>query len=65
MQYLLYCVVCFRVQGTIKEVFMLDVVDVTLAIHRVFTQWCAKNAEVALTEYKRANGIPFHSNSDT
>jgi hypothetical protein len=31
MQYLLYCVVCFRVQGITKEVFVADVVDVALA----------------------------------
>jgi hypothetical protein len=30
MQYLLYCIVCFRVQGTTKEVFVADDVDATL-----------------------------------
>jgi hypothetical protein len=37
MQYLLYCVVCFAVQGTTREVFVADVVDATLANHGVFT----------------------------
>jgi hypothetical protein len=37
MQYLLYCVVCFKVQGNIKEVFVADVVEVTLATQKVFT----------------------------
>jgi len=44
---------------------MPDVVDATLAIHRVFTRWCAHNAEVALMQYMRANGIPSPSSSDT
>jgi len=44
---------------------MLDVVDVALAIHGVFTGLCAHNAEVALTEYRRANGIPSPSSNDT
>jgi hypothetical protein len=30
MQYLLYCIVCFRVQGTTKEVFVADDVDATI-----------------------------------
>jgi hypothetical protein len=37
MQYLLYCVVCFRVQSTTEEVFVANVVDIALANHRVFT----------------------------
>ncbi len=37
MQYLLYCVVYFKVQGTTREVFMVDDVDVTLANCKVFT----------------------------
>jgi hypothetical protein len=38
MQYLLYCVICCRVQSTIREVFVADVVDITLANRGVFTQ---------------------------
>jgi hypothetical protein len=37
MQYLLYCVACFEVQGTTKKVFVVDVVDATLTNHGVFT----------------------------
>jgi len=36
MQYLLYCVVCFKVQGTTKEMFMVNVVDTILANLGVF-----------------------------
>jgi hypothetical protein len=36
MQYLLYSVVYFKVQGTTKEVFVVDVVDTALANHGVF-----------------------------
>jgi hypothetical protein len=37
MEYLLYCVVYFRVQGTTKGVFVVDVVDATLTNCGVFT----------------------------
>ncbi len=47
MQYLLYCVVCFRVQGTTKEVFMDDVVDATLTNHGVFMRQHAHDAKVS------------------
>ncbi len=64
MQYLLYCVVCFRVWITTREVFMVDVVDVALANHGVFMWWHTHDAKVASTWYKRANGIQSPSNSD-
>ncbi len=38
MQYLMYCVICFRVQGTAREVFVADVVDTTLVNHKVSMQ---------------------------
>ncbi len=47
MQYLLYCVICFRVQGTIREVFMVDVVEATLANCKVFLRRHAQDAKVA------------------
>jgi hypothetical protein len=47
MQNLLYCVVCFKVQGTTQEVFVDDDVDVTLANCRVSTRRYAYDAEVA------------------
>ncbi len=65
MQYLLYCVVCCRVQSTTKEVFVADVVDITLANRGVFTRWHAHDAEVASTRYRKVNGIPSPSSSDT
>jgi len=65
MQYLLYCVVYFKVRSTTKEVFVADVVDVTLANRGVFTRRDAHDAKVASTQYKRANGIPSTSGSDT
>jgi hypothetical protein len=37
MQYLLYCVVRFRVQGTTRKVFVADVLDITLTNHGDFT----------------------------
>jgi hypothetical protein len=37
MQYLLYYVVCCKVQGTTREVFVVNVVDATLANYKVFT----------------------------
>jgi hypothetical protein len=64
MQYLLYNAICFRVQGTIREVFVADVMDATLANCGVFTQWHAHDAEVGSTQYKTANGIPSPSDSD-
>jgi hypothetical protein len=56
MQYLLYCVVCFRVRGTTREVFMVNVMEATLANHGVFTPRHAKGAKIASMRYKRANG---------
>ncbi len=44
---------------------MVDVVDATLTKCGVFMQGHAYDAEVALTQYKKVNGIPFPSNSDT
>ncbi len=32
-----YCVVCFKVRNTTKEVFVVDVVDTTLANRGIFT----------------------------
>jgi hypothetical protein len=58
LQYLLYCVVYFRVKNTTKDVFIIDVVDVTLVNRGVFMWQCAHDAEVSSTQYKRANGIP-------
>jgi hypothetical protein len=65
MQYLLYCVVFFRVQSTTKEVFVAHDVDTTLTYHEVFTQWYAHDVEVASTQYKKANGIPYPFGNDT
>jgi hypothetical protein len=65
MQYLLYCVVCFRVQGTTKEVFVVDVMDATLANRMVFIRWHTHDAKVASMQYKRANEVPSPFNSDT
>jgi hypothetical protein len=45
--------------------FVVDVVDATLANHGIFTRWYAHDAKVASTWYMRANGIPSPSNSDT
>jgi hypothetical protein len=47
MPYLLYCVVYFKVQGTMKEVFMAEVRDAALANHKVFTCQYAHDAKVA------------------
>ncbi len=44
---------------------MVNVMDATLANYRVFTRRHAHDAKVALTRYKRANGIPSHFGSDT
>jgi hypothetical protein len=64
MQYLL-CVVYFGVWGTTKEVFVVDVMDVTLANCRIFMWQHAHDAEVTPMQYRRANGIPSPFNSDT
>jgi hypothetical protein len=64
MQYLLYCVVCFKVQGTTKEMFMANAINATLANHEVFSQCHAHDAKVALVWHRRANGIPSPSSSD-
>jgi hypothetical protein len=64
MQYLLYYDVCFRVWGTTKEVFVVDVMEATLANHKVFTRWHAQAVEVTSTQYKKANGIPSPPSSD-
>jgi hypothetical protein len=65
MQYLLYFIVCFKVQGIIREMFMVDVMDVALANREVFTQWHTHDAEVASMQYKKANGTPSPFSSDT
>ncbi len=43
---------------------MVDVVEVALANHGVFTCQHTQDAEAALTQYKRANGIPSPYNND-
>jgi hypothetical protein len=58
MQYLLYYLIYFRVHGTIREVFVINVMDATLANREVFMWWHAHDAEVALVRYKKAHGIP-------
>jgi len=58
MQYLLYCVVCFKVWSTTKEVFVIDVMDATLTNRGVFRRWHVGDVEVASAWYVRANGIP-------
>jgi hypothetical protein len=64
MQFLLYCVVCFRVQGTNREVFVTNVVDAKLANCGVFMQWHTHDVKVASTWYMNANGIPSPFGSD-
>jgi hypothetical protein len=44
---------------------MADVVETTLANHGVFMCQHAHDVEVALTRYKKANGIPSPFSSDT
>ncbi len=44
---------------------MVDVMEVALADRGVFMCWHAKDAEVALTWYRKGNGIPSPSNNDT
>jgi hypothetical protein len=39
MQYLLFYVVCFKVRGNTKKVFVVDVVDVTLANREVLRNY--------------------------
>jgi hypothetical protein len=65
MWYLLYCVICIRVRNTIKEVFMANVMEATLANHGVFTRRYTQDAKVTSAQYKKANGIPSHFNNDT
>jgi len=65
MQYLLYYVVCFRVQGTTKEVFMVDVMDVALTNHGDFMRWHTHDAKVSSMRDKKANRIPSPFDSDT
>ncbi len=57
----MYCVVCFKIRRTIKEVFVVDVMDVALANHWVFTQWHTHDVEVASMQCRKANGIPSPS----
>ncbi len=49
MQYLLYCVICFRVQGTTKEVFVANAMEVALANRKIFTCRHTHDAKVAST----------------
>jgi hypothetical protein len=65
MQYVLYCVICFKVWSSNREVFMVDDVDTTLANHKVFMRHHAYDVEVASTWDKRANQIPSPFGSDT
>jgi hypothetical protein len=65
MQYLLYCVVCFKVRNTTRDLFMANVMDATLANHGAFTHRHAQDVEVILTQYKKTNGIPSPSSNDT
>jgi hypothetical protein len=61
MQYLLYCVICYKVRGTTTKVFVVDVVDAIVANHEVFTRRHTHDVEVASVQYMRANGIPSPS----
>ncbi len=65
MQYLLYSIICFRVRRTTKEVFVANVMEATLANHKVFTHQHAQDAEVTSAQYKKANGIPSPFSNDT
>jgi hypothetical protein len=50
---------------TTREVFVTNVVDAILANYGEFMWWHAHDAEVASTQYKKANGIPSPLSSDT
>jgi len=45
-------------------VFVVDIVEETLANHRVFTHRHTQGVEVASMQYKKDNGIPSSSISD-
>jgi hypothetical protein len=60
----LYYVVYFKLQGSIKEVFVADAMEATLVNHRVFMYQHAHDAKVTSTGYRRANGIPSPSSND-
>jgi hypothetical protein len=49
MQYLSYCVVCFKGQGITKEVFVVNVVGIALANRGVFTNRHTQDVKVAST----------------
>jgi hypothetical protein len=51
MQYLFYCVVYFKVRGTTKEVFVVDIMHTTLANLGVFMQWHTHDAKIASARY--------------
>jgi len=56
MKYLLYCVVYFKVQGNIKEVFVANVMEATLANCKIFMYRHAQDVKVTSSGYRRANG---------
>jgi hypothetical protein len=64
MQYLFYCAIYFKVQGITEEVFVVNVVGVTLAKCGVFTNQHTQDVKVVSTRYRKAIGIPSPSNSD-
>ncbi len=43
---------------------MVNVMDVALASHWVFTQWHARDVEVTSMWCRRANGIPSPSHNE-
>jgi len=64
MKYLLYYVVYFKVQGNIKEVFVADAMEATLANYKVFMYRHAQDVKVTSSGYRRANGIPSPFSND-
>jgi hypothetical protein len=61
MQYLVYCVVCFKVQSTIGEVFVANVVEVALANCGIFMHRHAKDAKFIISAIQGGlwDPIPF------
>jgi hypothetical protein len=66
MQYLLYCVSCFKFCSTTKKVFVANAQDTTSASREIFMQWYAHDVEVTSAGYRKANGIqsPFDNDID-
>jgi hypothetical protein len=54
---------CVRLQGTTKEAFVANAIQLALEHHQQFTHYHATKVVDVVTKYRISMGIPFNSSS--